>query len=299
VTPRVAVILPAYRSQATALACLAALRAQTWRDFETVVVDSSPDDGTAAAVAAFPEVRLLRPGGRLLPHAARNLGVAETTGPLLVFSDPDAYARQDWLARLIAAHERTGAVVVGAVACHGRRWRDRGVHLAKYDMWLPGQPPGATTLGPTVNLLCPRPAFEQVGGFPGEWMIGDAVFSWRLARSGYRLHFAPDAVVEHHHLTSARELVRERFARGRELARLRRSDGHWSGRPGLRPAAVAVLPVRFLKLMARSARHALRAGDLADLAVGWPLAALGHAAWLAGEGSGLLGRERSSCASSR
>jgi GT2 family glycosyltransferase len=299
VTARVSVILPAYRSQETAAACLTALREQTFRDYEAIVVDSSPDDETATVVAAYPEVRLARPGERLLPHAARNLGVAETSGPLLVFSDPDAYPRRDWLAHLVTAHERTAAVVVGAVACYGRRWRDRGAHLTKYDMWLPGQPPGAVALGPTVNLLCPRAAFERVGGFPGEWMIGDAVFSWRLTRSGYRLHFAPDAVVEHHHLTSARELARERFARGRELARLRRSEGHWSSRPGLRPAAVAALPLRFLKLMARSARHALRAGALADLAVGWPLTALGHAAWLAGEGSELLGGERKSCASSR
>ena len=128
-TARVAVILPAYRSQATAAACLAALRGQTWRDWEAVVVDTSPDGETAAVVAAFPEVRLLRPGWRLLPHAARNLGVAETTGPLLVFSDPDAYARQDWLARLIEAHERTGAVVVGAGAPRPPPWGGpRGAH---------------------------------------------------------------------------------------------------------------------------------------------------------------------------
>ena len=298
-TPSVSVILPAYRSQETAAACLTALREQSFRDYEIVVVDSSPDDETASVVARFPEVRLVRPGGRLLPHAARNRGVAETAGPLLVFSDPDAYPHRDWLAHLVAVHERTAAVVVGAVACHGRRWRDRGVHLAKYDMWLPGQPPGATPLGPTVNLLCPRAAFDRVGGFPGEWMIGDAVFSWRLAQHGYRLHFAPDAVVAHHHLLSVRGLARERFARGRELARLRRSDGHWSGRRALWPAAAAILPLRFLKVMARSAGHALGAGAVADLVVGWPIAALGHAAWLAGEGYVLLGRERIPCASSR
>ena len=45
-TPRVSVVIPAYRSAATIAGTLTALRAQRFRDFETVVVDSSPDDAT-------------------------------------------------------------------------------------------------------------------------------------------------------------------------------------------------------------------------------------------------------------
>jgi len=39
-TPAVSVIVPVYRSEATLGLCLARLAAQTFRDFETILVDS-------------------------------------------------------------------------------------------------------------------------------------------------------------------------------------------------------------------------------------------------------------------
>ena len=96
--PRVSVILPAYRSEVTVAGCLAALRAQSFTDFEVVLVDSGPGGGSAAIAARdFPEVRCVVSATRMLPHAARNLDVTLGTGDLFAFSDPDTYARPDWL----------------------------------------------------------------------------------------------------------------------------------------------------------------------------------------------------------
>jgi len=96
--PRVSVVLPAYRSEATVAGCLAALRRQTFADFDVVLVDSGPGGGTAAIVARdFPEVRCHVSPARLLPHAARNLGISLSSGELLLLSDPDTYARPDWI----------------------------------------------------------------------------------------------------------------------------------------------------------------------------------------------------------
>ncbi|HSL82774.1 MAG TPA: glycosyltransferase family A protein, partial [Thermoanaerobaculia bacterium] len=121
---RVSVVIPAYLSHATIAGCLAALRLQDYRSFEVVVVDSSPDERTAREVRAFPEVRLVRSPLRLLPHAARNAGVAESRGELLVFTDPDVYARPEWLRDLVAAYGAAGQPVVGSISCHGRRRLD-------------------------------------------------------------------------------------------------------------------------------------------------------------------------------
>jgi GT2 family glycosyltransferase len=286
-TPAVSVILPAYRSQATVAGCLAALARQRFRDFEVVLVDSSPDDETERIVAAgFPWVRYQRGGGRLLPHAARNLGVELARAELLAFSDPDVYADPDWLARLVAAQRATGEVVVGALACFGRRRLDQGIHLCKFGKWLPPRRPSPLRLvdmSPTANMLLARRDFAAAGGFPGDLLLGDVSLSRRLVEGGRRLWFEPAAVVAHHHLHTLGSFLGERFERGRLFGELR--AGWWQERPlatgGMLLASA--LPVRLARVLAIAAWQAARAAGGGPFLAALPLAAAGHAASLAGE----------------
>lgn len=286
-TPRVSVILPAYDSHRTLFGCLAALRRQTFRDFEVIVVDSGPDPHTAGRLPAeFPEVRLERSRQRLLPHAARNRGARGVRGELLAFSDPDVYAHPDWLERLVAAHDRHAkdghGVTVGALACHGDRWLDRGIHLCKFSKWLPAGPPRSVDMSPTANMLVDRGLFEEIGGFEGHLFLGDLSFSWE-ALERVPLCFEPRAVVEHHHLSGPVKFLRERFRRGVLYGRLR---GH---RDVAGPARrllfliVSLLPLRLARNLWLVGRHSARAGLLTDFLATLPLVAAGFAASLLGE----------------
>src|SRR5919108_4634016 len=96
--PRASVIIPAYESQETIADTLLALRDQAFRDFETIVVDSSPAEATETLLRSeFPEVTYERSQRRLIPHEARNRGVELARGELLVFTDPDCVPRPDWI----------------------------------------------------------------------------------------------------------------------------------------------------------------------------------------------------------
>lgn len=276
-------ILPGYLSHETVGGCLDALRRQTHRCFEVIVVDSSPDSRTADVVAAYPEVRLVRPPGRLLPHAARNEGVRHARGELLVFSDPDVYPDTGWLAALVAAHRATGQPVVGALACHGTSWLDHGIHLCKFSKWLPGGRPRPVDMSPTANMLVDRDTFGAAGGFDGDEMQGDALLSWRLLALGHTLWFEPGAVVDHHHLTGLGDYLVERHRRGREFAALRAGDRGFGRGRNLAYLAVSLLPVRLARVTALVAGHAVGAGELRRLLMTLPVVWAGHAAWLLGE----------------
>ena len=287
--PRVSVVYPAYLSEATVSGCMSALRRQTFEDFEVVLVDSGPGAGTAEIVARdFPEIRCHVSEKRLLPHAARNLGVTLARGELLVFSDPDTYARPDWLERLVAAWERVGDVIVGAIANHGTKWLDTGVHLAKFSKVLPGGPARPVDTAPTANLLCSRETYDAIGPIPENVMQGDAAWSRRALALGHRLTFAPDAVVEHHHLETLHSFVSERYRRGLEFGRMRRE---WERGDSTRLALVAaatILPIRVVRITFLVAGQCARAHALGDLARTAPLVALGHTASLFGEARALL-----------
>jgi glycosyltransferase involved in cell wall biosynthesis len=110
--PRVSIIIPAYNSSATLAKCLEGLERQIYPSYEIVLVDSSADERARAITAGYGSARYFRSARRLLPHAARNLGVTHALGELLVFTDPDLYHRSDWLERLVAAYDQGRPVVV-------------------------------------------------------------------------------------------------------------------------------------------------------------------------------------------
>lgn len=286
-TPHISVIIPAYQSHATALQALSRIAIQTEVSFEIIVVDSSPDDQLGRQIRLhLPEVRYFHSSRRLLPHAARNLGALHARGKLLVFTDPDAYPERDWLAQLLRAHEATGAIIAGAVACYGQRWFDHGVHLTKYDSWLPDGNARQVAVAPTVNALYPADLFANVGGFAGDLMLGDTELSWRMLKQGQRIWFEPSAIVEHHHLADWGDFLAERYSRGRLTGELWAELSGWS-RPRL------LLWIIFSLLLLRAGSQVLQSGlnaaqtrRLPIFLATLPVISAGRVAWVLGEAHG-------------
>ena len=87
--PRVSVVIPAYNHARFLPDALESVLAQTFRDFEVLVVDDGSTDNTGEVVAAFaPRVRYIHQhnGG---PSRARNTGIRHTTGEYVAFLDAD------------------------------------------------------------------------------------------------------------------------------------------------------------------------------------------------------------------
>jgi GT2 family glycosyltransferase len=280
--PRVSVIIPAYNSEATIAATLDALERQTFTDFETIVVDSSPGEATARLMAdRFPDVTFHHSSERLLPHAARNRGIDLAQGELLVFTDPDCVARADWLDRLVAVHDQGHPVVGGAIEADGG-WIEQGIHLSKFSAWSGGAPPGVRGDLATANVLWTRSLMERVGPFATDEWSGDTELSWRARADGTELRFEPGALVSHTHETGLLAAWRERFVRGEDFARMRVRIERWSRpRAALHLLAVPLVPAL---LMARALGRARRAGDLRRAILTAPIQLFAYVGWSLGEG---------------
>jgi glycosyltransferase involved in cell wall biosynthesis len=280
---RASVIIPSYESQATVAATLQSLSRQIFDEFETILIDSGRSDDVARIAADFPEVRYHRSEERLLPHEARNVGVTLARSDILIFTDPDIVAAPDWLEKLVSTHRVTRGPVVGAIASLQRDWLEVGIHIAKFDLWLPGGRQESVPLAPTANFLCPVELFIQAGGFDGREMIGDTLLSWELVRLGQTLRFASDAIVYHDHRSTFRQLLRERFVRGADFARLRMGRDDWNIANTIITLAASVVPLRLAKLTLRAFTCSMRARCMGDCLRTAPIVIAGHAAWLAGE----------------
>lgn len=282
--PRVSIIIPAYYSDATLEDCLRSLRAQTYRDFEIILINSSPEERTRHIVtSAFPEVRFQQSLTRLYPHAARNHGVSLARGQLLVFTDPDCRARSDWLARLVGACQAGHRVVGGGMELASERWFERGVHLCKFSWALSGLDAAPHWIVPSANVCFERGVWDAVGPLAGDLFCGDALLSWRAAERGYSPWFEPRAVVEHRHQGTLASFWRERLTRGREFGRVRAAFFRWSRARAALHAFLA--PWLLLLVMARAGRDAWRGKWGWSYLSTLPVQFIGQLGWCLGEAS--------------
>ena len=90
--PAVSVILPTYNRAAMLCEAIESVRAQTYLDWELIVVDDGSTDETPQAVAGFARedvrIRLIRQENRRLPEA-RNSGIRASQGRYVAFLDDD------------------------------------------------------------------------------------------------------------------------------------------------------------------------------------------------------------------
>src|SRR5581483_2178660 len=278
--PKVSVILPAWNSHRTIANCLESLERQSFRDFEIILVDSSPVDETAGIVVRFPFVRIERSAERLWPHAARNVGATLAQGELLVFSDPDCVMSPEWLTRLVAGAEQGHSLAGGSVGSVQSDWFSAGVHLCKYAWWLPGGEAGPRPELPSANVSYRGDLFKRIGPFPEAWS-GDTLLSQRAASAGVEPWFDPEARVLHDHHATWKDFLVERWERGYDAGSVRPRVEGWSRARAMSYAFAA--PLIAAVMLARAARYAVESGNSAWFARCLPVVALGYAARACGE----------------
>ena len=129
--PFFSVLLPAFNAKAHVGAAIRDILAQTFRDFELLVVDDGSTDGTAECVETFsdPRLRLIRLPANQGLVAALNAGLHEARGKWIARQDADDRSRRGRLAkqaRLLS--ENPGTVLVYSQArlidAHGL-WRGK------------------------------------------------------------------------------------------------------------------------------------------------------------------------------
>ena len=230
---RTGAVVVNYNAGAALAACVASLRAAGVA--EIVVVDNGSSDGSLAALAADNgKARIVRAGRNLGYGTAANRGAATLAEPFVLIANPDVVidpGAVDVLAGTLEAepdvavvgpsiHDPGGALypsarsfpsfTVGAGhALVGLFWPDnRWTRRYRDSATLERPVAGRAREADWVSGACcvvRREAFETVGGFDeGYFMyVEDLDLCWRLRRAGWRVLYAPAAVVVHHQGLSA------------------------------------------------------------------------------------------------
>ena len=153
--------------------------------FEVIVADDGSEDGTAAIVATFAN----DVGVRLVPcvggtcAAARNAGVAVSSGRVLCFVDADTIVPDNSVDRILELHEDEGRCLV----LYRLTSREPGIRpWAWWTFWgLARHLPLARAKSMPAFMSCDRAHFESYGPFDESRVIAE---EWALTGAAYRYH---------------------------------------------------------------------------------------------------------------
>ena len=194
------VVIPTYNQATLLIHCLEALTRQTLPSggYEVVVVDDGSTDDTPAILARFQDgpmrLRSIRINANRGRSAARNAGIRDARGTIIVFLDSDVIVDPGFLAAHLEAHRG-----------HGLRTLTRGpvVHVTSPERASRARPPrvaaspaflDAANAGVARTTLLEAGLFDEA--FPG-YGWEDFDLGQRLKRLGVRRVFCPEAVAWH------------------------------------------------------------------------------------------------------
>ena len=214
------VIIPLYNKAPYIRKALESVLAQTYTDYELIIVDDGSTDGSAEIAEAFlqdPASRLSPltssltsdsvPASRLSPlafslrllkqpnqgvSAARNAGVAQAQGEYLAFLDADDWWEPTYLERMAQLIEDYPDA--GLYACNYYYHKD-GVNIIKVDI-----PTGYFNYPKeyfknfampvtSISVVIPRKVFSDIGGFPIGIKLGEDFLLWSKIALCYPVAF--------------------------------------------------------------------------------------------------------------
>jgi glycosyltransferase involved in cell wall biosynthesis len=216
--PKVSVVIPIYNGEADLPDLLQCLFAQTYPKelVEYLLVDNNSSDRTFSILQETAEKSPIN----LIPltenniqssYAARNTGIKAANSEIIAFTDADCRPQPQWLQQLTQPFINPEVVIVAGeiTALPGNslleKFADKQETLSQKHTLANKFCP----YGQTANLAIRRNVFHVSGLFrPYLTTGGDADICWRILKANLgKLEFAADAIVQHRHRLTLKELA--------------------------------------------------------------------------------------------
>ena len=213
--PFVSVIVPHKGPDDSLVACLQALRKQTYPkdSFEVIVVRNEAEDTPPPLDVEAHETFLWQPEG--YSYAARNLGIKNSSGSIVAFTDSDAAAEKTWIEEGVRSLGLGAEVVAGRVELTFTK--SPLTPAACYEKLFAFDQEKNVSLGraATVNLFVRKEIFRKLGLFDENAESGED-FRWTFEahRIGAAISYSALATVRH----PARQSIQKLLCKARRVA---------------------------------------------------------------------------------
>lgn len=177
-------------------------------------MDDGSTDQTAAVVKAFAGVRLIVQSNAG-PAAARNRGAREAQGSIILFTDDDCVPQPDWMDQMLAPFRDLEVVgVKGTYRTRQSRLVARFVQLEYEDRYRLVAREKDIDFIDTYSAAFRRECFLEMSGYDTSFPVAcaeDVELSYRMSARGWKMRFAPNAIVYHSHPDKLSSYLRKKY----------------------------------------------------------------------------------------
>lgn len=195
--PKFSIIIPLYNKEAYVRKALESVVAQTYRDFELIIVDDGSTDNSVTICEEYLN-NITHQTSHIIHQknsgvaAARNRGVAASHGEYVCFLDADDWWELDFL-------EEMDRLI--------KEYSDAGIYATNYIYYKPGKTHVALNLSrgyinypeayaknlvmpvTSITTCMPRRVFDEMGGFPVGIKLGEDFLLWAKTALHYPIAF--------------------------------------------------------------------------------------------------------------
>lgn len=212
--PKASVVVCCYNAEKHLSKCLEALKAQTYHNFEIIVVDDGSTDRTSE-VAKRHSARLIRIDHRGLP-AARNVGVKSAKGDVIAFTDADCVAEPRWLGKLVK--ELTSGDYAGVIGGTLKVLNSESFVARCLGIRIESEPIKCYAGG--YNMAYWKKVIERMNGFDSSFSRGGDYEFYLRASKTHKVAWAKDAVVFFRYPATIKELISKNVRDGAWLRKI-------------------------------------------------------------------------------
>lgn len=192
----VTVSMPILRAEKYLRACIKALLAQTFSNFEIVAVEDPPYDRAKSIIDGFRDdrIRYLRNRGSLGVPRSQNKCLRLSEGKYIFFTDADCIVSENWIEQGLKSFRDENCVAVEGKTYYVSKdcvptFSDRVIKNEESGQFM------------TCNMAYKRNVLESIGGFDERFdYLEDRDVGLRVLKVG-KIHFNPDMVVYHQRVT--------------------------------------------------------------------------------------------------
>ncbi|MFZ1545900.1 MAG: glycosyltransferase [Candidatus Nitrotoga sp.] len=201
--PIASIIMPCYNGMRHIQAAIDSVLAQTFDDFELIVVDNGSTDRTPEILSSVndPRLRVLTLQERGVSRA-RNLGLREAHGAFIAFLDSDDTWNTEFLEKMHTALASNSKAVLAYCG-----WQNLGLSGARGEPFVPPDYENtdkATALlegcrWPIHACLTRHTAIIEAGGFNTKLTIAEDYLLWMEVSTTGSIIRVPEVLAQYHH----------------------------------------------------------------------------------------------------
>ena len=200
----ISVIVPIYNGSRFLSKFFNSLLSQNldYKEFEIVMVDNNSDDNTPELIKQFINknkninLKYIFYNEKSSSYASRNIGVRNSKGDILAFTDSDCILENDWLKNIKIRFIKKEKIISGKIELYfyDKRniWEnfDKIVHMRNDERINKNEVA-------TANMIINKNLFKKIGFFDEVSSGGDFNFAKRAIKQGFEIEFIEEIKVLH------------------------------------------------------------------------------------------------------